>query len=195
MLVQHLTFFINSLAHYFGTRPYSLGNSARDSWWLAYLTYGEGYHNFHHRFPADYRNGIRWYQFDPTKWWIRTFSATGIVTHLTRYRDDLILKARIETDMKRIQNKIAHAPEKLSLRIEQRMATAREQLELAYAKWEDAKVQYKRLKRSVMVNSEHARREWKLRRKEYKFEFQAAQARWAMLIAAFSRFSSQNPIT
>src|SRR5262249_11812558 len=59
---------VNSVAHRFGSHPYSLDNSARDSSWTALLTLGEGYHNFHHRFQGDYRNGIRWWHFDPTKW-------------------------------------------------------------------------------------------------------------------------------
>ncbi|MDP5054231.1 MAG: fatty acid desaturase, partial [Congregibacter sp.] len=65
---HHVTFFINSLAHFWGTRPYTEENSARDNGFLAFLTYGEGYHNYHHIFQNDYRNGIYWWQFDPTKW-------------------------------------------------------------------------------------------------------------------------------
>ena len=65
---HHLTFLINSAAHAFGRQPYSDEHSARDNGWLAFLTYGEGYHNFHHQFAHDYRNGIRWWQWDPSKW-------------------------------------------------------------------------------------------------------------------------------
>ncbi|MCP5009985.1 MAG: acyl-CoA desaturase, partial [Aestuariibacter sp.] len=69
--VHHVTFFINSLAHFWGSQPYTDTNSARDNGILAFFTFGEGYHNFHHIFEYDYRNGIRWYQFDPTKWLIK----------------------------------------------------------------------------------------------------------------------------
>jgi hypothetical protein len=62
VFVHHCTFLINSAAHFFGRRPYSTEISARDNGWLALLSYGEGYHNFHHAFPGDYRNGIAWYQ-------------------------------------------------------------------------------------------------------------------------------------
>ena len=71
VVIHHTTFFVNSIAHMYGSRPYTEANSARDNPWVAILTNGEGYHNFHHRFPADFRNGIRWYQWDPSKWWIR----------------------------------------------------------------------------------------------------------------------------
>ena len=68
--VTTLTFFINSLAHMWGVQPYTDENTARDNWVVALLTYGEGYHNFHHMFAHDYRNGVRWWQWDPSKWFI-----------------------------------------------------------------------------------------------------------------------------
>ena len=71
VFVHHSTFCVNSLAHYQGTATYSDGHTARNSFITALVTIGEGYHNFHHEFPADYRNGVEWYQYDPTKWFIR----------------------------------------------------------------------------------------------------------------------------
>ena len=69
IVISHqTTFTINSIAHKFGTQPYTDENSARDVWWLAPLLFGENYHNYHHRFQSDYRNGVKWYQFDPSKW-------------------------------------------------------------------------------------------------------------------------------
>src|SRR5690349_17724246 len=59
LVVQwHATGAVNSLAHCVGRRPYSREGTARDSHWLALPTLGEGYHNFHHRFQLDYRNGV-----------------------------------------------------------------------------------------------------------------------------------------
>ena len=51
---------------------------------MAFLTLGEGYHNFHHHFQSDYRNGIRWFQWDPTKWLIWSLSAVGLTSDLKR---------------------------------------------------------------------------------------------------------------
>ena len=65
VFLQHCTFCINSLCHYIGSRPYSSNCSARDSWIMAIFTFGEGYHNFHHEFQHDYRNGVKPWQFDP----------------------------------------------------------------------------------------------------------------------------------
>ena len=84
VFVYHVTFSINSFAHTLGTQPYSDRNSSRDSFVAALLSMGEGYHNFHHTFPADYRNGVRAYQFDPSKWTIRLLSMVGMTRNLKR---------------------------------------------------------------------------------------------------------------
>lgn len=95
VFVHHCTFFINSLCHVVGTRPYDKMQTARDSWLMALFTYGEGYHNFHHTFQADYRNGIKWYHFDPTKWLIRGLNLLGLTWNLKRTKAELI-KARLQ---------------------------------------------------------------------------------------------------
>ena len=82
IVVLHSSFFINSFAHTFGTQPYDKSNSARDNWLCALLTNGEGFHNFHHRFPSDYRNGYRWYHWDPSKWLIFALSKVGLAWDL-----------------------------------------------------------------------------------------------------------------
>ena len=98
LVVQwHATFSINSLAHQIGTQPYSTSTSARDSWVTALVTFGEGYHNYHHRFQGDYRNGVRWYHFDPTKWWVWSLSKVGLAWDLRRMPSEAILRARQAT--------------------------------------------------------------------------------------------------
>ncbi len=99
VFLQHMTFFINSACHMFGSQPYSTKNSARDSWVFALLTNGEGYHNFHHAFGSDYRNGVRWYHWDPSKWFISTLEKLGLAHNLKRTPDAIILKARMETSL------------------------------------------------------------------------------------------------
>ena len=79
---HHFTWFINSLAHYWGKQPYSLKNSARDNWFISLFTFGEGYHNYHHAFQWDYRNGVKWWQWDPTKWLIYGCSWIGLTSNL-----------------------------------------------------------------------------------------------------------------
>ncbi|KAF8189332.1 delta 9-fatty acid desaturase protein [Pholiota molesta] len=65
--VHHSTFCVNSLAHWLGDSPFDDKHTPRDHVLTALATIGEGYHNFHHQFPMDYRNAIKWYQYDPTK--------------------------------------------------------------------------------------------------------------------------------
>lgn len=90
----HSTFSINSLAHMIGTRPYCTKTSARDSFFTALVALGEGYHNFHHRFATDYRNGIRWFHFDPTKWFVWTMSKINVTWDLRRIPQTAIDRAR-----------------------------------------------------------------------------------------------------
>ena len=91
---QHTTFFINSACHCMGRQPYSKRCSARDSFFLALFTLGEGYHNYHHEFQYDYRNGVKPWQWDPTKWLIWVLSKLGVTSHLRRVPTEKIIAAQ-----------------------------------------------------------------------------------------------------
>ncbi len=95
---SHSTFLINSYAHTFGRRTYSEIQTARDSLLLAIFAFGEGYHNYHHQFASDYRNGIRWYQWDPTKWLIGSLALVGLTTRLKKIPAVEIQKARLRAE-------------------------------------------------------------------------------------------------
>ncbi|MCG9657324.1 acyl-CoA desaturase [Vibrio mediterranei] len=110
VLSHHTTFFINSLAHVWGSQPYTSKNTARDNGILAFVTFGEGYHNFHHIFEHDYRNGIRWWQFDPTKWLIRSCAYLGLAKGLKRVSPYRIEKARLLQTMQTAKGKIFQLP-------------------------------------------------------------------------------------
>jgi len=101
VFVHHGTFLINSAAHIWGTQPYSEEDSSRDSFWLAFLTFGEGYHNFHHTFQADYRNGHKWYHVDPSKWWIKTFNLVGLNSNLKLTPKHTIEVAKVNMKFKK----------------------------------------------------------------------------------------------
>lgn len=100
VICHHTTFFINSLAHFWGRQPYSDSNSAKDNALIALLTYGEGYHNYHHTFQWDYRNGIRWYQFDPSKWLIATLAKLKLASNLKVAAPELIEKSLAAMQLK-----------------------------------------------------------------------------------------------
>lgn len=133
---HHVTFFINSLAHYWGSQPYTDSNSARDNGFLAFLTYGEGYHNYHHIFQADYRNGIRWWQWDPTKWMIALCSRVGLASKLNRVSNFKIQRALLDTAFQRARNEMEEAQGSESLR---------EKLEREYQMFTDSINQWKEL--------------------------------------------------
>lgn len=82
--LHHFTWFINSAAHTWGDKPFSQEQTAVNNYILSFLTFGEGYHNYHHTFANDYRNGVRWYHFDPTKWLIWTLNKFGLAYDLKR---------------------------------------------------------------------------------------------------------------
>ena len=107
VFVHHGTFLINSAAHIWGTQPYSEENSSKDSFWLAFLTFGEGYHNFHHTFQADYRNGHKWYHVDPSKWWIGIFSMLRLKSNLKKTPKHSIEVAKLDMKFKKTANKLS----------------------------------------------------------------------------------------
>ncbi|MCD6055305.1 MAG: fatty acid desaturase, family 1 [Gammaproteobacteria bacterium] len=96
-ILHHGTFCINSLCHTMGSRRYSKTSSARDNWLSAFVTFGEGYHNYHHQFPRDYRNGVRFYHFDPSKWTIYLLARLKLASHLYRTPDYHLIQARFES--------------------------------------------------------------------------------------------------
>ena len=111
-----------------GKRPYTDENSARDNWFLAIITYGEGYHNFHHMFQNDYRNGHRWWHYDINKWFISLCAGLGLASDLTRVPQFKILRARLNMEFKRARQKLESG---------QVPNTWRDQFEREYAQFMD----------------------------------------------------------
>jgi stearoyl-CoA desaturase (delta-9 desaturase) len=106
VLSHHVTFFINSLAHIWGRQPYTDENSARDQHFLALITYGEGYHNYHHLFQNDYRCGIRWWHLDINKWFIATCALLGLAKNRKRAPAFKVLRARLNMEFKQAARKL-----------------------------------------------------------------------------------------
>lgn len=80
--VLNSTFSINSACHLWGQQPHGTSDSSRNSWLVSLVTFGAGYHNYHHIHPTDYRNGPRWYHFDPSKWLIQGLYSLGLAMSL-----------------------------------------------------------------------------------------------------------------
>jgi len=77
-----------------GAQNYTDNHTSHDSLFCAVLTLGEGYHNFHHEFASDYRNGFMWYHYDPTKWLIRLLEIVGFARNLGRVPNEVIARSR-----------------------------------------------------------------------------------------------------
>jgi len=105
--VQQATFCVNSLAHWLGDQPFDDRNSPRDHVLTALVTLGEGYHNFHHEFPSDYRNAIEWWQYDPTKWTIWIWKQLGLAYDLKKFRYNEIEKGRVQQLQKKLDQRRA----------------------------------------------------------------------------------------
>jgi stearoyl-CoA desaturase (delta-9 desaturase) len=92
---HHITWLVNSWAHIGGNRPYNPHVSAADNWMVALFTFGEGWHNYHHTFPNDYRNGIGPWAWDPSKWLVWTMSKLGVAWDLKSVAPTVRWKKRV----------------------------------------------------------------------------------------------------
>ena len=169
VLCQHSTFLINSMAHSFGKQTYTDKHTARDSLFCALLTFGEGYHNFHHSFQADYRNGTRWYHWDPTKWSIQLMATVGLATRLKQAQKEEILKARLAMEERLMISKGACADrvQHLKSRIveaQNKVKHLRESYRATKAEWALKGRQWQRLMRAEIRMAE--------------IEFQSAYGQW-----------------
>jgi len=174
-LSHHTTWFINSLAHYWGHQNYSTEHTAVDNYIMCFLTFGEGYHNYHHTFANDYRNGIRWYHFDPTKWLIWTLSKLGLASNLRKSSEtrvlSLMLKEHKEALVQRIKNSIIekkHEAEEKVNKVTDSLAEKLNRLQVLVKEYTDAKKDkmvmpegLKRLSAEVKNAKKSLKKDWK----------------------------------
>lgn len=167
---HHFTFFINSLAHMWGTKPYNEENTARDNGLIAVLTFGEGYHNFHHMFAHDYRNGVRWWQFDPSKWFINVMGALGLAKRLKRVPWFKIQRALLDAQFARANRQLAEHPHRAQFEhLRHRIAEEYETFVKAVAEWSQLREHWIEDTRSAL----HAR----LRELESRLQLQIRRMR------------------
>ena len=185
VLTHHTTFLINSAAHVFGSRPYTDANSARDNWVLAPLTYGEGYHNFHHLWQWDYRNGALWYQWDSTKWLLNVLSWAGLVGGFRRVSAAAMTRARLHMEEKRLRERLLLASPGVATPMQARLAAARLKLDAALASlhdrhqaWGRRKAQWRAKGTAKAEAWREAKAEWQASVVAQRTELKAAWVEW-----------------
>jgi stearoyl-CoA desaturase (delta-9 desaturase) len=182
VVTHHTTFFINSAAHFFGTQPYTSANSARDNAFLAPLTYGEGYHNYHHMWQWDYRNGVKWYQWDPAKWAIRLMALAGLASGLRRVPAPEIRRARISMEEKALLARLDRVPAQAAESLHSRVQCARQRLDQALQALQEHREAWDRRKTEWRAQRREAwaarKAEWKQAMAQRRREFRLAWGEW-----------------
>ena len=147
-LIHHSTWFINSLAHMWGSKPFSTEHSAVNNWIIAVLTLGEGYHNYHHTFQGDYRNGVRWYQYDVTKFIIWSASKLGLAKNLRKVSPSTIRKRLLLEDRKLMYDKIDTVNYLWKDELKKEIDDIYQKVTLKIAAWDRLARKYNRLKKN-----------------------------------------------
>lgn len=178
--VYHATFCINSVCHTFGKATYDIHSTAKDHWFVAVLTNGEGYHNFHHRFPTDYRNGLRWYHWDPSKWVIALLARTGMAWDLKKVSTFSILEAKLAAENQTIHERFTEVidPHRFD-HIKEVLQTHYAALTLKLKAWEAAAHSQRDVISANVANRSH----------EMKLDFEQARREWRILTQSWL----QNP--
>lgn len=148
-VLHHCTWFINSLAHTWGDQPFSQEHTAVNNWIISLLTFGEGYHNYHHTFANDYRNGVRWYQLDPTKWIIWTLNKLGLAEGLKSVDMATIEKKIVIEHKHLLQDKIKDLWYVKKEELENKIQEISERLLSETSKFSELKEKYEALKQST----------------------------------------------
>ncbi len=186
--LHHGTFFINSWCHMWGKQTYTDKNSAKDSFLMAVATFGEGYHNFHHLFANDYRNGIRWYHWDPTKWMIKACALLGFAEKLRKTPDLEILKAKMEMDSKALQ---AH-PHALSVQVQERLQLLKQKVQDAQENFKKIREEYKRQSGEKALATRHQIALLQAELRLARLEFSKSWAQWKAYNRTLQRSFSRN---
>lgn len=191
---HHITFLVNSLAHTLGRRPYEPGFSARDSLVTAVLTFGEGYHNFHHRFASDYRNGVRRYQWDPTKWLIRTLEKIGLASNLRRVPRERIVAARMRSDQHRVLERIRDSSQDVVDAAQAKLAEVSAAVDHAVSRLGELEREFARARANAADVSRERLRQMRADLRAARKEFRAAWRSWCRELARLPDSLELSPV-
>jgi len=194
-LSQHFTYLINSAAHIWGSRDYDPDQTARDNWFISLFTFGEGYHNYHHTFAWDYRNGIKWYHWDPTKWLIKACSWVGLASDLRLCSDYRLELARLEVQYHNALRRCEQVMDSTAWR--KKVEADYHQLVDTLNQWSETKQQWYRAKtRKFSTDLQEKLSEFELenlhqRYRLLKVELESKRRNWQALINTFTQLPYQ----
>ena len=103
VFVYHGTWLVNSASHLWGYQTYDTNEGSRNNWWVAMLSYGEGWHNNHHAYPHSAAHGLRWWEVDVTYLVIRFLGWCGLATRIRMPQGNPAKLPAIKTVMPKIQ--------------------------------------------------------------------------------------------
>jgi stearoyl-CoA desaturase (Delta-9 desaturase) len=150
---------------------------------VALFTWGEGYHNFHHRFPFDYRNGHRWFQWDPTKWMIYGFSKLGWTSELKMTPASEVYRARIQAQQSALKGS------------NPRLEALNESIESAHRRWHKLVMEVEGLKQNWDVRFTEKMSELRQKRQDARRDFILAYREWKLAVENLKKMelSSSQP--
>jgi stearoyl-CoA desaturase (Delta-9 desaturase) len=133
---------------------------------MALFTFGEGYHNYHHEFQHDYRNGVKWHQWDPTKWTVWSLSKLGLTSDLRRVPDEKIVLAEIAEARRQLEKRIACPKNPLTDRLRELLSASDAKLHEWSERWQAWKPNepecFEELRRGLKETREEIQRAFQL---------------------------------
>ena len=94
----HFTWLVNSATHLWGRRRFATNDDSTNNWWVALVSFGEGWHNTHHAHPRAARHGLTWYEIDINWWGIRTLQFFGLAKSIKQIRKQHLINAASSTE-------------------------------------------------------------------------------------------------
>ena len=167
-IVHHATFFINSLCHYVGRRTYDFKSTARDSWIVSWFTFGEGYHNYHHKFQWDYRNGVKWFAYDPSKWIINGLSYFGITYDLKKVKEHVIMQNHFNSIRTQLTEKFNKSTKSCKVFYQSKVDRLHQKADSLFISWDEMELRYNNMVENGKAKNRTLLKELKNERRQYR---------------------------
>ena len=191
-IVHHATFFINSLCHYIGKRTYDFKSTARDSWIVSFFTFGEGYHNYHHKFQWDYRNGITWFSYDPSKWIISILAFLNLAENLKKAKDYMIWESKISSIRDRLNERFSQSTQVCRNFYRNKIDQLDEMTKVLFLNWSKMEMKYANMNNLNGIEDKVILKNIKKERQQYREQIIKIQKHLNMISSSI-RSNSLNP--